>query len=92
MLYTAYELSHLAAAPFRAAAKAAADYYDSPLNPAKDSWVSRANNASMRVYEAVTRRYGKPEWQLPSTEINSKTVPVTVETVLERPFGSLARF
>lgn len=92
MLYTAFELSHMAAAPFRAAAKAAADYYDSPLNPARDSWVTRANTASAKVYEAMTRRYGKPEWDLPTTPINGHDVPVTVETVVEKPFGSLLRF
>ncbi|MEM9421913.1 MAG: polyhydroxyalkanoate depolymerase [Pseudomonadota bacterium] len=92
MLYTAYELSHLAATPFRAAAKAAESYYGSPLNLGKDSWVSRTNTASLRLYEAVTRRYGKPDWQLPSTQVNGHTVPVTVETVKEKPFGSLLRF
>lgn len=92
MLYTAYELNHQLARPFRTLVKAATDYFDSPLNPARESWVSRANLASLRVAEATTRRYGKPKWKLPATEINGKTVPITVEKVKEKPFGTLLHF
>ena len=92
MLYAAYELTHQSVKPFRAIASAAASYFDSPLNPARESWVSRANIASLRVYEAATRRYTKPHWNLPTTPINGVDVPVTVDEIVEKPFGSLLHF
>ena len=92
MLYTAYEFGHQAVAPYRAFARLFADYFDSPLNPARETWFGRTNSAALKVYEAVTRRYGKPEWNLPKTTVNDIPVDVTVETVTEKPFGSLIRF
>ncbi|WOI53325.1 polyhydroxyalkanoate depolymerase [Parvularcula sp. LCG005] len=92
MLYTAYEIGHQALAPFRLFARAAAELYGSQLNPARDSWASRANIAALKVYESATRRYGKPEWELPFTEVNGVQVPVEIDTVIEKPFGSLLHF
>ena len=92
MLYTAYELSHHAMRPFRVFAKASADYFDSPFNPIRNTWSGRANLAGYKVFEAVTRRYGRPEWQLPSTIIDGEAVPVEIESVVEKPFGSLLHF
>jgi poly(3-hydroxybutyrate) depolymerase len=92
MLYTAYELTQQALGPSRTLVNAALDYYDSALNPARESWTTRATVAGLRVYESVTRRYGKPEWELPFTERNGHKVPVKPTTVVEKPFGSLVHF
>ena len=92
MLYAAYELGHLAVAPFRAFAHAAGEALESPGNPMRDSPAAKAAAAGSRVFEQATRRYGKPDWELETTEVGGHTVPVRVETVLDKPFGSLIRF
>ncbi|MEM9988459.1 MAG: polyhydroxyalkanoate depolymerase [Pseudomonadota bacterium] len=92
MLYTAYELSRQFFTPLRELTNIATDYYTSSANPARDSWVSKANLAALKVQEAMTRRYGKPEWNLPPLEIDGHSVPLTIETVVEKPFGSLLHF
>ena len=92
MLYTAYEMSHAALRPWRTAAELANQFWRSPFNPAGYSWLGKSAAASLDVFESVTRRYTKPEWNLPSTTINSVEVPVSIETVCEKPFGNLLHF
>ncbi len=92
MLYTAYELGHAAVAPARMAAGIGARFWRSPLNPFADTWLGRTSAAALDVFENVTRRYPKPEWGLDETVIDGAPVPVTIETVLKKDFGSLVRF
>ncbi|NNU15748.1 polyhydroxyalkanoate depolymerase [Parvularcula sp. ZS-1/3] len=92
MIYSAYEAAHQLMAPVRQAARAAASVVDSPANLFRDSWGSRAYIAGHNVFEMATRRYAKPEWRLDTTTIDGTEVPITVETVLEKPFGRLIRF
>lgn len=58
----------------------------------RDSIGARAFVAGHNVFEMATRRYAKPEWNLPTTTIDGVEVPITVETVMEKPFGRLIRF
>jgi len=92
MIYSAYEAGHQMAAPMRQAARAWASMVDSPANLFRDAWGSRALIAGHNVFEMATRRYAKPEWRLDSTNIDGVDVPISVETVLEKPFGRLIRF
>lgn len=92
MIYSAYEAAHQLMAPVRQVARASASLVDNPANVLRDSWASRVFIAGHNVFEMATRRYGKPDWRLPTTEIDGVEVPITVETVLEKPFGRLLRF
>lgn len=92
MLYALYEASHQMLGPSRAVARAAMDYFNSDESKDHFGGMANAPQAYLKVYEAMTRRYGKPDWQLPNTFVNDKAVPVSVETVLEKPFGSLKKF
>ncbi|MEQ1931415.1 MAG: polyhydroxyalkanoate depolymerase [Parvularculaceae bacterium] len=92
MLYTAYELTYAAVAPARIAAGIGARLWRSPFNPLADSWVARTSAAALDVFENMTRRYPKPEWDLAETQINGVSVPVTIEPVLTKSFCTLLRF
>lgn len=92
MLYSAYELGHHVVAPMRAVSRFAAGVYGAPTNPLAESWIGRANIASLKVFESATRRYGKPKWRLPSTTINDTVVPLKIRRVLDKPFGALLHF
>ena len=92
MLYTAYEMGHLAAAPLRAAAQAATELTAGPLSPLRGSAAAKAMRAGYSVMEQATRRYGKPKWKLPETVVNGYAVPVRTEAVESTPFGDLVRF
>lgn len=92
MLYTAYEMTHAAVTPWRAAAIAARRMMDPHVNPAAYTPPARAFSAALDMFERATRRYGKPEWGINETIVDGVSVPVTIEAVREKAFGTLLRF
>ncbi|WP_416798602.1 polyhydroxyalkanoate depolymerase [Ciceribacter azotifigens] len=92
MFYQLYELNHAAMAPFRATADAMRLAYRNPLNPLAHTVVGRTLAASFEVFERVTRRYGKPEFGLPFTQIDGRPVAVKEQIVWSRPFCNLIHF
>ncbi len=90
--YHWYEMSHAAFAPLRAVADATKLYYDNPLNPLSHSAFGKNISAGCELFERSTRRYGKPEFGLETTEIDGIEVPVIEKTVWARPFCNLVRF
>jgi poly(3-hydroxybutyrate) depolymerase len=92
MLYTLYELNHLAVMPLRAAAMAQSAMLRSPFNPAAHTPMGRAAAAATDVFETITRRYRKPDWNLPFTMVNETEVAVTPKTVWSNPWVSLVHF
>lgn len=90
--YHWYEMSHAAFAPLRAAADATKLYYDNPLNPLSHSAFGKNISAACELFERTTRRYGKPEFGIESTQIDGIEVPVIERTVWSQPFCDLVRF
>ena len=92
MFYQLYEMNHAAMAPFRATADAMRLAYRHPFNPLSHTVVGRTLAAGFEVFERVTRRYGKPEFGLPTTTVNGQTVTVSEEIVWQKPFCNLIHF
>jgi poly(3-hydroxybutyrate) depolymerase len=92
MLYSFYEMTHLAVAPMRAAALAQSALLRSPFNPVRDSSVVNSLTAASDVFESVTRRYRKPEWMLPTTRVNAVEVSVTPRSVWADTWCNLIHF
>lgn len=92
MFYQLYEMNHAAMAPFRAAAEMTRLAYRSPLNPLSYTAVGRSVAAGLEVFERVTRRYGKPAFNLPETTVDGKAVAVTEKVVWSKPFCNLLHF
>ncbi|RYF95357.1 MAG: polyhydroxyalkanoate depolymerase [Caulobacteraceae bacterium] len=92
MLYTLQEATYYASTPMRLAARAARDFWSSPLNPARDTAVGRNLYAAADLYANVTRRYGKPAWGIDSTEVNGVQVKVRETVVWESPWCRLIQF
>lgn len=92
MLYHAYELTHAAVSPFRAAAQLGAQALRNPVNPLHESLGFRATAAAFEMFVNATRRYGKPEFGIETTEIAGETVDIVEEVVLRKPFCDLLRF
>jgi poly(3-hydroxybutyrate) depolymerase len=92
MLYSLYEMTHLAVAPMRAAALAQSAFLRSPFNPASDTALAKSMTAAADVFETVTRRYRKPEWMLPATRINAVEVDVTPVSAWSSPWCDLVHF
>ncbi len=92
MLYSLYEWNQMALAPWRISAAHGAQILRSPLNPFHEFLPAKISAASMEMFEALTRNYPRPEWNLPNFEIGAQKVPVEIETICNKPFGKLLHF
>jgi poly(3-hydroxybutyrate) depolymerase len=92
VLYHAYELTHAAMGPMRAAAEVSGHALRNPFFPFATTLPVRATAAACDMFINATRRYAKPEFGIVETEIAGKAVPVVQEVVLEKTFCNLLRF
>lgn len=92
MLYTLVEMNRAAMAPMRLLSKGTMQALENPLNPFSHTVMGRATHAASSVFERATRYYGKPEWQIPSTEIEGKTCAVTPVTSWASKWCKLIHF
>lgn len=90
--YHLYEMTHLALAPARAFSDAARLAFRNPLNPWAHTSVGKNVAASAELFERLTRRYGKPAFDLPETTVAGSTVAVNEVAGWEKPFCRLVRF
>ncbi|MEX1148086.1 MAG: polyhydroxyalkanoate depolymerase, partial [Sphingomonadales bacterium] len=79
-------------APARIAADMGQRILRHPFNPASYTPAGRAIAASLDLFEHTTRRYGKPAFDLPVTEIDGKTVTIVEELHARKNFGQLRHF
>lgn len=92
MLYHLYEAYQAAMTPARWAAIMTKQLYKNPFNPLSHTQFGRTLAANAELFERVSRRFGKPEFLLKTTEIDGKTVTIAEETIAEKPFCSLKHF
>ncbi|MDX5360339.1 MAG: polyhydroxyalkanoate depolymerase [Alphaproteobacteria bacterium] len=92
MLYHAYELTHAAVTPLRAACHLGQQVLRNPFNPVAYTLPGKAIAAACDVMESTTRRYGKPEWGLDDTRVAGQICPVAERVVLHKPFCDLLHF
>ena len=92
MLYHAYEMTHAALSPMRAAAQLGRESLQSPMNPFASSYGARATAAAFEMFISATRRYGKPEFEIDVVEVNGVPTPIVEEVKLSLPFCDLLHF
>jgi poly(3-hydroxybutyrate) depolymerase len=90
--YHAYELAHAWISPVRAAAQGMQLALDMPFNPMGKTLWGRQTSAACEMFEALTRRYGKPEFGIKNVQIEDNLVPITENVVLSKDFGDLLHF
>src|SRR5665647_1361298 len=91
-MYWLYEMGHAALDPSRAFADATRLFFKNPANPFAHTQYGKSVAAAAELFERVTRRYGRPEWQIESTMVGGERVPVNIKTIWERPFCRLLHF
>lgn len=92
MLYSLYEAGYYATTPLRAAARLTRDFWSSPLNPASDTEFGRSLYAGADLFANLTRRYGKPAWNIDAVEIDGHAVRVRPTTIWSSPWAKLTHF
>lgn len=92
MLYHAYEITHAAISPMRAAARVGQEVIRNPFNPMASSYGSRAVSAALEMFINATRRYGKPEFGIEAVWVDGVETAIEEEVVWEAPFCRLLHF
>lgn len=92
MLYHAYEMTHAAISPMRAAARVGQEVIRNPFNPMAATYGSRAVSAALEMFINATRRYGKPEFGIASVLVDGVETRIEEEIVWEAPFCQVRHF
>ncbi|HRO11443.1 polyhydroxyalkanoate depolymerase [Amaricoccus sp.] len=92
MLYHAYEMTHVAFSPMRAAARVGREVMRNPLNPMASTYSSRALSAALEMFINATRRYAKPMFGIEEVEVDGVATPISEQVVWSAPFCNLLHF
>ncbi len=92
MLYALHEFQKTITAPLVAWMDASHRMFSSPYSPLAYTPVSRHVAASSELMKRLMRSYHKPAWGIEQAQVGEQTVPVTIETVVKRPFCHLLHF
>jgi len=92
MLYALQEFNYYAAAPLRFGARAARDFWGSPANPLSQTPVGRHLYASADLFANLTRRYGKPKWNIDEVAVNGGAARVRPVVEWSSPWCRLIHF
>ena len=92
MLYHSYEWQRSWLAGASALANMGAEFLQNPANPFSYLGGGPVLASALEVFAHASAPRGKPAFDLKDTLIDGKTVAVTEEIVLQKPFGQLKRF
>lgn len=92
MLYQLHEMHRAIMSPLAAFTDVGSKLFSHPASPLAYSPIARQMAAGYELVHRLGKKYEKPEWQLPFTEINGKSVAVSEETVHQLPFCNLVYF
>jgi poly(3-hydroxybutyrate) depolymerase len=90
--YHFFEMAQMAMAPARALSDLTRMAFKNPINPLTYTQVGRNLAASAELFERVTRRYGKPAFDIEKTFVGGHEVAVEPEIVWLRPFCHMLHF
>ncbi|MBB5985506.1 polyhydroxyalkanoate depolymerase [Sphingobium lignivorans] len=92
MLYNAYEIQRSLLASASAMATASVELLQNPANPFAYFGGGPMLASALDVFAHAAAPRGKPAFDLPTTEVNGKTVPVREVVEARKTFGQLKHF
>ncbi|URW75994.1 polyhydroxyalkanoate depolymerase [Sphingomonas donggukensis] len=92
MLYNAYEMQRSMLAGASALANFSVGWLNNPANPFSYFGGGPVLSSALEVFAHASAPRGKPAFGLTETVVDGKTVAVTEQIVLRKPFGQLKRF
>ncbi len=92
MKYLGYELTHAVLQPMRFWSTTMRLALDNPFGMLSLNPFAKSASAALEVFEAMTKRYGKPSFGIAETSINGANVSITEKTVFSKPFCDLIHF
>lgn len=92
MLYALHEANYHASTPLRLGARAMRDFWSSSANPVAETRFGRTLYAGADLFANVTRRYGRPDWNIDSVNIDGCAVRVRPVVEWSSPWVKLTHF
>jgi poly(3-hydroxybutyrate) depolymerase len=92
MLYSLYEAGYYGSTPLRMLARVTREFWSSDINPAKDTDLGRRIFANADLFANLTRRYGRPAWNIDTVDIDGFPVRVRATEVWSSPWVKLTHF
>jgi poly(3-hydroxybutyrate) depolymerase len=92
LLYQAYEFQRQLTRPVRLWANTLEQVYSSPYNPLTDTWFGKSVAAGAEIMARLTQNYGKPSFELRTTQVGNELVAVNQEILVRKPFCQLLHF
>ena len=92
MLYDTYEFQRSLLASASAFANIGAEWMQNPVNPMSYTRFAPFMASGLDVFAHAAAPRGKPDFGFASVEVDGKTVTVTEEIILRKPFGQLKHF
>ena len=92
MLYQLHELHRAIMSPIAAFTDVGSKLFSHPASPLAYTMGARQVAAGYELIHRIGKKFEKPQWQLPTTDIDGESVAVAEETVLEKPFCNLVHF
>lgn len=92
MLYALHELHKSVTAPLAVWMDASHRLFSNPYSPLAYTPLSRHLAASSELMKRLMRSYHKPAWDIEHVQVGERSVPVTIETALAKPFCRLLHF
>jgi len=91
-IYACYELQHAGMQPVRLVLQATRSLLRNPFSPWGAMPWARSAAAACEMFERMTRRYGKPAWDIASTQGAGGEIAIEPAVVWQRPFCRLVHF
>lgn len=91
-LYTAFELQRMALSPINMAAHAGKKFFTNESNPLSYTEYGKRMAAANELIERMTRRFTKPEFEIHSTVVNGKAIPIKEKIRKSKTFCKLLHF
>jgi poly(3-hydroxybutyrate) depolymerase len=92
LLYDAYELQRSWLSGASLMANLSAEWLQNPANPLSHTGFGPMIASGLDVFAHASQPRGKPDFGFETTVVDGRTVAVTEEIVLRKPFGQLKRF
>lgn len=92
MKYHTYEFARSALLPWRMQSHFMRQVLETPFSPWSGTYSKRVMSASTQMFENMTRRYGKPEWEIDTTRMGGLEVPVKTKVMMSRTWCDLLHF
>lgn len=92
MLYNAYEMQRSLLSGASTMAAMSANMLNNVVNPMRYLGGGPVLASALEVFAHASASRGKPAFGLDSVEIDGKTIAVSEDIVLQKPFGQLKRF